>query len=88
MIVFQENINKPTQELTEQVLKDLMQKPENTTLIDSYRQMKRQMAEAEAQQTVEAVVSELKEADDYKAWLAKELKKTSAAGRSGCPTRT
>ena len=85
MIVFQENINKPTQELTEQVLKALMQKPENTTLIDSYRQMKRQMAEAEAQQTVEAVVSELKEADDYKAWLAKELKKDERRRKKRVP---
>jgi hypothetical protein len=85
MIVFQENINKPTQELTEQVLKDLMQKPENMALIDSYRQMKHQMAEAEMRQAVEAVVNEFKEEEDYKAWLVPELRKDERRRKKKVP---
>ena len=40
--VFQPGIDKPTQELTDQILKDITQKPENNTLIDNYRQMKQE----------------------------------------------
>ena len=75
MIVFQPNINKPTQELCEQALKSMIEHPENIALIDNYRQMKRQMAEAEARQAVEEFVKEVVATDDYKKTLAAELKK-------------
>ncbi len=75
MIVFQPNIDKPTQKLVEQVLKDLMEKPENNALIDNYRQMKRQMAEAELRKAVSEYVNEVKESQDYQDWLRIELKK-------------
>ena len=57
MIVFQPNIDKPTQKLVQQVLKDLMEKPENNALIDNYRQMKHQMAEAELRKAVREYVN-------------------------------
>ena len=72
---YQENIDQPTKELAEQVLKDMMQSPANNMLIDNYRLLKRQMAEAEARQAVEEFVSETVATQDYKEWLAPELKK-------------
>ena len=42
--VYQTNINQPTQELTEQVLRSVTEQPENNALIDKYREMKRAMA--------------------------------------------
>ena len=75
MIVFQPNIDKPTQKLVQQVLKDLMEKPENNALIDNYRQMKHQMAEAELRKAVREYVNEVKESQDYQDWLRIELKK-------------
>ena len=71
MIVFQPNINKPTQELCKQALKGMTEQPENIELVDNYRQMKRQMAEAEARQAVEEFVNDVLTLDDYKSWLAK-----------------
>lgn len=46
--VYQPNINKPTEELTAEVLQSLMEQPRNQELIDAYRRLKREMAEAEA----------------------------------------
>ena len=73
--VYQTNINQPTQELTEQVLRNLTEQPENNMLIDKYREMKRAMAEAEARQDVESIVKEITESQDYKDWLKSGLKK-------------
>ena len=86
MIVFQPNINKPTQELCEQALKGMMEHPANIGLVDNYRQMKRQMAEAEARQAVEEFVNEVLALDDYKSWLAKELKKDERRRKKQMPT--
>ena len=86
MIVFQPNINKPTQELCEQALKGMMEHPANIGLVDNYRQMKRQMAEAEARQAVEEFVNEVLAHDDYKSWLAKELKKDERRRKKQMPT--
>ena len=46
--VYQPNINKPTEELTAEVLQSLMEQPRNQELIDAYRRLKHEMAEAEA----------------------------------------
>lgn len=73
--VYQININQPTQELTEQVLRNVTELPENNALIDEYRRLKRSMAEAEARQEVEAFVKEITESQDYQDWLKPELKK-------------
>ena len=73
--VYQTNINQPTQELTEQVLRNVTELPENNALIDEYRQLKRAMAEAEARQEVEAFVKEITESQDYQDWLKPELKR-------------
>ena len=72
--VFQPSINTATQDLVEQALKAMMEHPKNNELIDDYRRMKHQMAEALAQQAVDALVKEIIETDDYKSWLARELK--------------
>ena len=84
--IFQENIDKPTKELSKQVLKDLMESPANNALIDNYRRMKRQMAEAEAGQTVGEFVKEMVATEDYKKALAAELKKDERRKNKRVPT--
>ena len=85
MIVFQPNINQPTQELAAEALKGMMEHPANIELIDNYRQMKRRMAEAEARQAVEEFVNEVVATDDYKGWLAAELKKDERRTKKRMP---
>ncbi len=85
MIVFQPNINQPTQELVAEALKAMMEHPANIELIDNYRQMKRRMAEAEARQAVEEFVKEVVDSDDYKRWLASELKKDERRSKKRMP---
>ena len=75
MIVFQPNINQTTQELVAEVLKNMIELPANNELIDNYRKMKRQMAEAETRQVVGEFVKDVLALEDYKSWLAKGLKK-------------
>ena len=85
MIVFQPNINQPTQELVAEALKAMMEHPANIELVDNYRKMKRQMAEAEARQTVEEFVKEVVAYDDYKRWLASEQKKDERRTKKRMP---
>ena len=85
MIVFQPNINQPTQELVAEALKAMIEHPANIELVDNYRKMKRQMAEAEARQTVEEFVKEVVASDDYKRWLASELKKDERRTKKRMP---
>ena len=85
MIVFQPNINQPTQELVAEALKAMMEHPANIELVDNYRKMKRQMAEAETRQTVEEFVKEVVASDDYKRWLASELKKDERRTKKRMP---
>ena len=85
MIVFQPNINQPTQELVAEALKAMIEHPANIELVDNYRKMKRQMAEAEARQTVEEFVKEVVASDDYKRWLASELKKDGRRTKKRMP---
>ena len=75
MIVFQPNINQPTQELMAEALKVMMSHPANNQLIDSYRQLKHRMAEAEAKEAEDELVREVVATDDYKQTLAAELRK-------------
>ena len=86
MIVFQPNIDKPTQELCEQALKGMMEHPENNELVDNYRLMKRRMAEALVRQAVEEFVNEVVATDGYKRWLASELKKDERRSKKRMPT--
>ena len=72
---FQRNISQTTEELTEQILKDITKNPVNNGLIDSYRDFKRRMAEAEARQVLDEFVKAVTESDDYKEWLKPELQK-------------
>ena len=86
MIVFQPNINKPTEALAAEALKAMMEHPANKELIDNYRQMKRRMAKAEARQAVEELVSEVVADDNYKRWLAAGLKKDERRRKKLMPT--
>ena len=83
--VFQQNINKPTEELTEQVLRDLTTSPATNTLIDSYRLARHQMADAEVRQAMEAFVSRTTATKDYQTWLARELKKDERRKKKRMP---
>ena len=84
--VYQPNINKPTEELTAEVLKGLMEQPRNMELIDAYRRLKREMAEAEVREAVEEWVKEVVKTEDYKKWLTQELKKDERRKRKLVPT--
>ena len=84
--VYQEGIDKPTKELLEQVLKNLTECPKNNTLIDCYREAKRQMAEAEAQQTVDELVKEFVASEGYQKWLKKALKADERRTKKRIPT--
>ena len=86
MIVFQPNINKPTEELAAEALKAMMEHPANNALIDNYRKLKCQMAEAEARQAVGEFVNEVVATDDYKSTLAAELKKDERRKKKLVPT--
>ena len=83
--VFQTSINAATQELVEEALKSMMEHPKNNELIDNYRKMKRQMAEAEAHQTVDTLVREVTACEAYKKWLAKELKRDERRTKKRMP---
>ena len=83
--VYQTNINKPTQELTELVLRSVTELPENNALINKYREMKRAMAEAEARQEVEEFVKEITESQDYQDWLKPELLKDERRRKKHIP---
>jgi hypothetical protein len=86
MIVYQPNINQPTKELVAEALKGMIEHPANNELIDSYRQMKRRMAEAEAKKAVDEFVKEVVATDDYKSWLAAELEKDERRTKKRMPT--
>lgn len=86
MIVFQPNVNQPTEELVAEALKAMTEHPENNELIDNYRQLKRQMAAAEASQAVDEFVSEVVATDGYKRWLAAGLKKDEHRRKKLMPT--
>ena len=83
---FQSNINQPTQELTEQALKGMIEHPKNNELIDSYRLMKSKMAEAVAHQEVEEFVKSVVETQDYKSYLAEELRKDARRKNKRMPS--
>jgi hypothetical protein len=72
--VYQKSINSQTQQLVEQTLKAEMERPKNNDLIDSYREAKRRMAEAEARKATDELVNEFTASEPYRKWLAKELK--------------
>ncbi len=82
---YQSNINKPTEELSAQVLKDLTQQKENNMAIDAYRKAKRQMAEAEARKALDGFVAAVTQTDEYNAWLAGELKKDERRRKKKVP---
>ncbi|MBQ2209524.1 MAG: hypothetical protein II404_06125 [Prevotella sp.] len=84
--VYQPSINTATKELVEEGLKTMMEAPSNNELIDSYRKMKRQMAEAEARQVVNEFVREVTECEAYKKWLARELKKDENRAKKRMPS--
>lgn len=84
--VYQPSINTATKELVEEGLKTMMEAPSNNELIDSYRKMKRQMAEAEARQVVDEFVREVTECEAYKKWLARELKKDENRAKKRMPS--
>ena len=85
MIVFQPNVNQPTQGLVAEMLKGMIEHPANIELVENYRQMKRRMTEAEACQAVEEFVKEVVATDDYKRWLAAELKKDERRAKKRMP---
>ena len=83
--VFQPTVNAATKELVDEGLRKMMEHPDNNPLIDKYRQMKRQMAEAKERQAVEEFVNEVTTTDGYKRWLSRELKKDERRTKKRMP---
>lgn len=83
--VYQPNIDKPTEELTAQVLKDLTQGQAVNMAIDAYRQAKQKMAEAEARQQAELFVKEVTESEAYLNWQKRELKRDEKRRKKRIP---
>ena len=84
--IFQTSIKAATRELAEQELKAMMQNPKNNELIDIYRDLKRQMEEAEMRHTLSELVKTVLETEEYKKWLAAELKKDERRSQKRVPT--
>lgn len=84
-LVYQTNIDQPTQELTEQVLRELTNSQITNQLIENYRKLKQQMAEAEAKEVVSAFVNEVTQTQLYQEWLAKEQKKDEGRSKKRLP---
>ena len=84
--IFQTSIKAATRELAEQELRAMMESPKNNELIDIYRDLKRQMAEAEMRQAISELVNDILEMDEYKKWLAAELKKDERRSQKRVPT--
>ena len=83
--VFQPQINKQTQELTEQILSTITSHPKNQELVDSYRQLKQRMAEATVKEAVNEAVKEIIATEDYKEWLTDESKKDERRRKKKLP---
>lgn len=83
---YQPAINAETKELVETALKGMMEHPKNNELIDSYRKAKREMAEAEARHAVDELVKEYVALEEYKKWLAAELKKDERRTKKRVPS--
>ena len=83
--VYQPTIDQQTQELSEQVLKDLTQRPDNNMLIDKYRELKRELKESQARDAIKEFVEKVKELQEYKDWLALNLRKDEKRKKKKVP---
>ena len=84
-IVYQTNIDQPTQELTEQVLREITDSASANTLIANYRRLKRLLAEAEEKGTVEDFTLKVTEEQGYRDWLSQEMKKDERRSKKRIP---
>lgn len=84
--IYQTSIKAATRELAEQELRAMMESPKNNELIDIYRDLKRQMEEAEMRHTLSELVKTVLETEEYKKWLAAELKKDERRSQKRVPT--
>ncbi len=84
-LTFQLNIDKPCQMLTKQTLQGLLDSHENHALIDSYRQLKAMMADAESTHDAESKVLEITATADYQKWLANALDKDKRRKKKRTP---
>lgn len=84
-LTYQDNINQPTKELKEQVLKDLTGSATTNLLIDCYRKFKKEMAEAEQKHALNDFVDGMVSSQDYQEWLVPELKKDEKRRKKHIP---
>ena len=84
-IVYQTNIDQPTQELTEQVLREITDSASANTLIANYRRLKRLLAEAEEKGTVGDFTQKVTEEQSYRDWLSQEMKKDERRSKKRIP---
>lgn len=84
-LTYQKQINLPTEQLNAQILRDLTESVTTNTLIDSYRNFKKEMAEAELRDAVDEFVKSVVESQDYQDWLKQELTKDKRRSRKQVP---
>ncbi len=84
-LTYQKQINLPTEQLNAQILRDLTESVTTNTLIDSYRNFKKEMAEAELRDAVDEFVKSVVESQDYQDWLKQELTKDKRRSRKRVP---
>ena len=72
---YQQNISKPTEELTASILKAITSQKENNMAIDAYRKAKREMEEAVLREELDEFVAAVVQTEEYKDWLRGALKK-------------
>ncbi len=83
---YQTRPDGPIEELTEQLLKAWTKSKELNMATDGYREIRRQMAEAQARNEQDKFVAEVTQRQDYQNWLADGLKKDEHRRKKRIPT--
>lgn len=85
MLVYQKTIEQPTQELTEQILRNLTESANTNIAIEAYRLLKQRMAEAEVKHLLEEFVNEITKSEDYRLWYKEERKRDERRRKKRLP---
>lgn len=82
---YQKNIDKATEELLADILKNITESPEVNLAVEQYRELKHRMAEAETAEAREKLVEEIAATPEFKGWLKAELAKDSRRSKKRIP---
>ena len=82
---YQKNIDKATEELLADCLKNITESPEVNLAVEHYRELKHRMAEAETTEAKERLVEEIASTQEFKGWLRGELAKDNRRSKKRIP---